>query len=65
MKTPSRKMWSLLQRSLLEWKFVRGGTKLPDSIADFEAGRYEEVEEVCLRRGMRSSKIVRRLVPEA
>ena len=56
---------TMLRSIFLEWKFLRGGGRPDNSVASLEGGRYEEVEEVCLRRGQRSRKIVRRLVSEA
>ena len=55
-----------LQLSLLEWKFLQGSAGKAGSVSAIaEApGRYEEVEEVCLRRGQRSRRMVRRLVEE-
>ena len=55
---------TVLRRFFLEWRFLRGGGVAPDRVSSLEAGRYEEVEEVCLRRGQRSRKMVRRLVSE-
>jgi hypothetical protein len=56
-----------LQLTLLEWKFFKGSKRRVDSMSVMaEApGQYEEVEEVCLRRGHRSRRLVRRLVEEA
>ncbi len=68
MKTSSSTMlqrtMTMCRRFFLEWKFLRGGTSAQESVSGLEAGRYEEVEEVCLRRGQRSRKMVRRLVSE-
>jgi hypothetical protein len=66
MKPIYRQVIAWLRRVFLEWKFLRGASNADLSPALHEStARYEEVEEVCLRRGQRSRRIVRKLVEEA
>jgi hypothetical protein len=54
-----------LQLSLLEWKFFKGANAAPAPVPAKDAARYEEVEEICLQRGQRSYRVVRKLVEGA
>ena len=64
MKQWSSQMIQSLRLSLLEWRFRRGGDARTAPALE-GSGRYEEVEEICLRRGQRSYRVVRKLVEEA
>ena len=65
MKQMNARLMQALQISFLKWNFRKASVARVATAPDEGNGRYEDVEEICLRRGQRSYRVVRKLIEGA